>query len=505
MLQRWSDFLAMERSYWQQYHDAIIRKFVAGIFWAMVILAIALRFYQGHAAGIISDEAYSYLYFSQSPQAALTDYHAPNNHVLNSLAIYLSSQCLGWYEHCIRIPVLILSVFYCLAGAYVVRKAIHAVVWQFATLLVLLFCPLLFQFTILARGYGYGLACLLMGYAMALYFIEKSLRRITIYECVAIPCLLSLLNFICLGAMPSTAVYAVAFNISFLALLYAMSAQKMVKKTAAWCFLLVPLTTLGTTYLLYYQVLPQMWQTLNNPNTRGLGEFGDFVGGLFNQGLLPVLDLTGHDWASVLAIVLVTGISLILVLRYRSEKRSFRLFILSNTILVLVFIFIHALVLRKNLGFQRNGVFLIPILALVIFSFLDLLTERLPHRALSALGQWALVLCVAMMMIKASPRLTTISHVDWLEQSVSGPAIRYLHNLDRTRYWRVGISPNYRFEFTTLSVYYYSKFFKVKLASEKRADILFFKVQELQKYQDKPILYEFRSSHGVCGVWLKRF
>ncbi len=59
---------------------------------------------------LLYDEALTYLYYTESPWAALTVYDRPNNHLLHSLLVCFSTQLFGNSEVAIRLPAFLASI-----------------------------------------------------------------------------------------------------------------------------------------------------------------------------------------------------------------------------------------------------------------------------------------------------------------------------------------------------------------------------------------------------------
>lgn len=99
------------------------------------------------------DEAYTFIYFSsRSLKYILADYHAPNNHILNSLLIWVSYQILGSQLWIVRVPAFIASVLTIPAAYFAVRK-IGTYNQALAAAAVLAIYPSLIRASANGRGY----------------------------------------------------------------------------------------------------------------------------------------------------------------------------------------------------------------------------------------------------------------------------------------------------------------------------------------------------------------
>ena len=76
----------------------------------VTLIAVILRLYIINDP-IGYDEAYTFINFSSKPfKFILADYHAPNNHILNSVLIGIIYRILGDHIWIVRVPAFIASV-----------------------------------------------------------------------------------------------------------------------------------------------------------------------------------------------------------------------------------------------------------------------------------------------------------------------------------------------------------------------------------------------------------
>ena len=85
-------------------------KYVKVFLGIITLIAVILRLYIINNP-IGYDEAYTFINFSSKPfKFILADYHAPNNHIFNSLLIGIAYRILGNHTWIVRVPALIASV-----------------------------------------------------------------------------------------------------------------------------------------------------------------------------------------------------------------------------------------------------------------------------------------------------------------------------------------------------------------------------------------------------------
>jgi hypothetical protein len=99
------------------------------------------------------DEAYTFINFSSRPlHIILADYHAPNNHILNSLLIGIAYRLLGDPIWIVRVPAFIASVL-CVPAAYVAGRRFFNAQQALAASAVLAIAPTLIFNAVNGRGY----------------------------------------------------------------------------------------------------------------------------------------------------------------------------------------------------------------------------------------------------------------------------------------------------------------------------------------------------------------
>ena len=125
------------------------------IYWILGVLTICGLILRAlvinHPIGY--DEAYTFIYFaSRSFKYILADYHAPNNHILNSILVGIAYRILGNQTWIVRVPALIASVL-SIPAAYFMARRFYSSNQALAAAAVLAIYPSLIQSTANGRGY----------------------------------------------------------------------------------------------------------------------------------------------------------------------------------------------------------------------------------------------------------------------------------------------------------------------------------------------------------------
>ncbi len=114
---------------------------------------------------IVVDEATTYNQFVSGPWRKLFGRYDANNHILSSLLIKASITIGGLSEFTLRLPSLIAGLLLAL-GVFWILKRVDSWPLRWAAFAMVCLCPMLVDFSIMARGYSLSLAF----FVWALYF-----------------------------------------------------------------------------------------------------------------------------------------------------------------------------------------------------------------------------------------------------------------------------------------------------------------------------------------------
>jgi len=121
---------------------------------------------------IRTDEAASYLSFASRPlYVALADYSMPNNHLLNTLMMGISTRLFGLHEWSVRLPVLLLGILL-LAAIYAAARALQGYRAGLLALSLAAASPRLVEYSINARGY----MLISVATVLCLLFVKSALQ-----------------------------------------------------------------------------------------------------------------------------------------------------------------------------------------------------------------------------------------------------------------------------------------------------------------------------------------
>ena len=126
---------------------------------------LAVCCYRAVHQAIVVDEATTYNKFVSGPWRKLFGRYDANNHTLSSVFIKASVTLGGLSEFTLRLPSLIAGFFFVL-GVFWLLKRIDSWPLRWGAFAVVCTCPMLLDFSIMARGYSLSLAF----FVWALYF-----------------------------------------------------------------------------------------------------------------------------------------------------------------------------------------------------------------------------------------------------------------------------------------------------------------------------------------------
>lgn len=124
------------------------------------VIGVALRaWHLGRAARY--DEAYTYLQFASHPLwHALSDYRAPNNHLLHTLLVHFSTELFGNTYFGLRFPAFVAGCL-TIPAAWLVARSLYDPLTGILTAGCVAGLPTFIEFSVNARGYSLQWLCIL--------------------------------------------------------------------------------------------------------------------------------------------------------------------------------------------------------------------------------------------------------------------------------------------------------------------------------------------------------
>jgi hypothetical protein len=135
------------------------------------LLLLAYTCARAFSLALVHDEGVSYLLFVYPGMKSVMDCYSSNNHFLNTILMFVSSAILGNSEPALRLPNLVAHVIYLVATVLLVRKR-FGLILSVCCFVALNINPFVLDFFSLARGYGIGMALMVLGIYWFLEFLR---------------------------------------------------------------------------------------------------------------------------------------------------------------------------------------------------------------------------------------------------------------------------------------------------------------------------------------------
>jgi hypothetical protein len=425
---------------------------------AITVAAIALRIYKGAHTGMIYDEAYSMLHFTDSYKDALTLYLNPNNnHVLNSLMMVFGRLHLPAFDWSFRAHTIAFGILYCISISYLVWVLIDGAIFRILLASLLLFQWFVFDLSYLARGYSIALGAIYAGLAVLILCLERKLPA----RCIWLPiATLVAINFFALGSMLSALTTVFTLTACYIAFFshHALEGQRSRPRTVLIHLSAVTLCSVGLLYLLYMS----LWRDIIGARGRfSVYSLGHHIKDVMWLSILGSAGMLGTVAYIVFLALVLAAITrwLYLVITRSSAIRPVskgRMLVILTAVSLIVVIIVYKEVLRQSLGYARNGVFVIPLLMLFCGILIEGFRNGIENAAVrKAIGAVACV-SLATMAWTTRPSPDVIHVFDWAPQSASRHIAAALSDIDPQRTWK--IAWGYKGKFIFVPIEYYSRF-----------------------------------------------
>lgn len=462
-------------------------------FGIVLLASIALKIYLADHAGISYDEAVNYKMFGQDIHTALHSYPLANNHVLNSIFIYYAQKYFGGYEHFIRIPSVSAGIIFSLALAYIVWQTIRSDVMRVVSLVVISFGPQVVAYSVLSRGYAFALAGIFVQIAFTLWLLKHNIR----YRWWVVPIIvISLMNFLAFGAMLSSFLLLGVFNLTFV-LLYSykvFSNPPNRRNPIVINLIIIPIVSFIPIFFLYRGVYRQILECMKTLESRrawtGWPDFVTYLQELLIKwGFGPDGTLGWTVFYIFLGLIII-GIAFEVYkfsrvvkageARRHLKRRESEIFVFIVTGLTILFMFVYSVIGKKNLGFPRNQVFLIPLVLLCGIIILDRLGRGLGKEKLGRIMRLVIIFVLILATRIPSPyRITGMT--------ISGPVLRKLKAIDPDKRWKIACSE--RMKLHKECLLYYKQFdYKFNIVRRGQHNVMIYHREE-------------RPSGTVCLEW----
>ncbi|MBF0516986.1 MAG: hypothetical protein HQK97_07695 [Nitrospirae bacterium] len=436
----------------------VTRKLYILSFAAVVLMAVILRIYKAYYTGVIYDEALTYFRFSRSLDSAVSNYSSTNNHVLNSVLIYLSTRGLGqlgsfMWVPAIRLPAVFFGLVYVASISLIIALAIKNRIIKFLLLGACLFNYFLFDLSILARGYALALGAVYLELLLVVLYPTylRGRDRMMVF-------LFSGLNFIALGGMLTSFYTIVPVNLAFLAVACHSKINTGLKRpstliraiqtgVAIMCISACALVLLYSRLITKIVSVSGKKSEINNP-------LSTILTSLTDEGLFLKSQFYHFHPEAIIQLIMLPALAVLAILFILNLLINKKTVTPAAAIIILVLAASFSLAYAArtaggvSLGFTRNHVFWLPLMFLSVGIITEGALALLEPHIITPLALKACIYVLASVIFFSSIILITgpiastqvVTTHDWAAQSVVAPLIRQLHKTDPTRHWRLGFS-----------------------------------------------------------------
>jgi hypothetical protein len=136
------------------------------------VFAFAWAIVRASVQAITQDEGDTYFWFASQPASFI--WHAfPNNHVLNTALIWITTRVFGLSSLSLRMPALLGAAIYIAACYFLSRSLTDWFPLRLPLLICLIYNPFIFDFMAAARGYSLATAFLTAAIAIPVWYRQK--------------------------------------------------------------------------------------------------------------------------------------------------------------------------------------------------------------------------------------------------------------------------------------------------------------------------------------------
>jgi hypothetical protein len=143
-----------------------------GLLILAALLAVTLAVVRACMQSLTEDEADTYFWFVARP--GYLWYPFPNNHILNTLMIWIATHAFGLSPVTLRLPALLGAILYISTCFFLCRRITDRFSLQFPIFICLVYNPFVLDFMVAARGYSLADAFLLAAIATPVWLHSKS-------------------------------------------------------------------------------------------------------------------------------------------------------------------------------------------------------------------------------------------------------------------------------------------------------------------------------------------
>ncbi len=421
------------------------------LFLAVLLFSITMLIYQADYTGTSHDESKSFFRYSKDIHTATHKFNSTNNHVLNSIFMHYAYNMFRSYEQYIRVPSTGAGIMFMLAISYVISKTVRSKPLRLVSVLLLCFSTSYYNYLFMARGYSYALMSLAVYIAVVLFLLNHRVK-FRCWPVVAI--VLSILNFLAVGALLSSVLVMCAINGVFVLFYSAKIFQNISGKVKP--MIVMFLSILGTTavmlHLLFHNIYRNIFSLENNYDLVGLVNKWDGWPSLalhlrhllIRRVFLPVTVTGKTVFYLILAIICVS--MLFYIYRFLQSFRSGKFgdyfhsiqsmtFAIAATLLSVIVLIIYGVFLGRCPGLIRSNVLLTPLAMMGAIGLIDWFIQTVLKGRYRLLLNAAVILLVSTMFIRTKPNFGSPG-----QMLMARPVLKRLTAYNPDQFWHIKFS-----------------------------------------------------------------
>ncbi len=333
------------------------------------------------------DEAYTFLNYASSPLTALLLYTTPNNHLLHSLFVWLTTSLVGDSLFAIRLPAFFASLL-SIAYIYRIGRRVFSRNAGLIAAVMLAAVPMVMDHLVKARGYSLSILVALLFFDLIVCRMHHSFRSPLLrrYHFLALIVLLMIV-------LPTMLLLTIPVCLWLMRQLFKRREYNLMREYFAQF-------VFGTVIGVMFYTSGFLVDGLNKFTDQfGFDDVGALAGGLIDRTTTPLL------WP-ILAIGLVSGIGYAWL-----HQRDFVkvIGIVVGTAVVLAFV---QQWLTGGVLFPRNYIYLVPFIVLLVAAGWSALFMRLPYNNITTLVLVAVLLAGILDRVPALGQKTPIDEIE---------------------------------------------------------------------------------------------
>lgn len=346
-------------------------------YFVIVFFFVLIRVVKAILVPISYDEAFSFLVYSvKSISGIFSDYTYPNNHILNTLLMKLSTRLFSDAEFFVRLPSVLGGIIFCVFIYRIANICINRSYLKILYLLLALSNPYLIDINAMGRGYSIGMALGFIAIYYLYQYFDNRYDNSSKTKKIGILLLISICFTLSMGSVPTFVNLFIAVCIAFFIVFLIDKTNNKIKFNAtkvAAGFLMVVIPAFILTRLFYIKihVVPA-----NIPYGLSVKDFANYMlSEFFFNAYTTDVAFTPNMRICNIAKYLLLILFIIGLFRNICTKQKKRLVLYIILAMVIFLTYFESFLLKTRCPFPRNVSYLIPLIYLLFIDFSELIID----------------------------------------------------------------------------------------------------------------------------------